>query len=66
MKRVTLARVNKALKEAGIDARIHSGSGYFYFEGPAMDLAKEQGVYGIYRLNDATIEQWVEFAREKL
>ena len=64
--RVTLKQINEALKAEGIDAEIHRGEGYFYFSGPAMDLAHEQGVYGVARLSDLPVERWVQEAKAKL
>lgn len=65
MKRITLAQVNKALKDASFDCELVKGRGYFYFQGPAVDLAGEQGVYGVYRLSDLSIEQWIQEAKER-
>jgi len=64
--RTTLAAVNKALAAAGIDAELVKGRGYFYFAGSAVDYAEEQGVYGVFRLSDLSVSQWVEEARSKL
>ncbi|CDN96799.1 hypothetical protein [Pseudomonas phage vB_PaeS_SCH_Ab26] len=64
--RTTLAAVNKALAAAGIDAELVKGRGYFYFVGSDMDYAEEQGVYGVFRLSDLSVTQWVEEARSKL
>lgn len=64
-KRVTIKSINMALADAGIDCEIVKGRGYFYFTGNAVDLAREQGVYGITRLNGYSIEQWVAVARER-
>lgn len=64
--RTTIAAINKALRDAGIDAEIVRGEGYFYFVGSDTDCAEEQGVYGVFRLSDLTVAQWVEEARSKL
>lgn len=64
-KATSIAAVNKALVAAGIDAELVKGRGYFYFSGPAVDCAKEQGVYGVYRLSELTVSQWVEEARQR-
>lgn len=66
MKRVTLAEVNKALKVNGIDCELIKGQGYFYFQGPAVETAFEQGVYSVFRLSDLSVEQWVEEAKERI
>ena len=59
---VTIKQVNKALKEKGIDAELFKGPGYFYFDGPSINLAKSSSVM-VPRLNDLPLEQWVEEAR---
>lgn len=66
MSRVTIKQVNEALKAEGIDAEIVRGDGYFYFFGPSMDLANEQGVYGVVRLSDMSVERWVQEAKDRL
>lgn len=42
----TLAQLNKALADAGIDVELVRGKGYYYFSGPAADHMPEQGLYG--------------------
>lgn len=64
--RTTITAINKALAAAGIDAELVKGRGYFYFVGSDMDYAEEQGVYGVFRLSDLSVTQWVEEARSKL
>lgn len=66
MKRVTLKQVNAALKAEGIDAELVRGQGYFYFTGKAMDVASEQGVYGVSRLGELSVERWVAEAKAKM
>lgn len=63
--RVTISAINKSLAAAGIDAEIHRGDGYFYFSGPPVDLAQEQGVYGVTRLSELSVSAWVDQARQK-
>lgn len=65
--RVTTKQVNAALAKAGLEVELVKDrqQGYFYFSGPGVDLAFEQGVYGVWRLGDLSVEQWVEEAREK-
>ena len=65
MARATIPSVNKALKAAGIEAEIFRGNGYFYFSGPAVEVSHEQGVYGVFRISDLSVEEWVEEAKEK-
>lgn len=63
--RITLNLVNRALKAAAINAELVRGQGYFYFQGPSIDTTKEQGVHGVYRLGELTLERWVEEAQER-
>lgn len=61
----TVKNINQSLQDAGIDAEIVRGDGYFYFTGPSMDLVEEQGVYGVTRLSDLSVERWVAEAKAK-
>lgn len=63
---MNIRTVNKAIAEAGIRAQLVRGTGYYYFVGDDVSLARETGVYGVYRLNDLTLEQWLEEARCKV
>lgn len=63
---LTLRKVNGELTRAGIRAELVKGDGYFYFVGQDVELAQEQGVYGVFRLNDLSLEQWVEEARQRM
>jgi hypothetical protein len=63
---VTTAKINKALAEAGLRGELVKSTGYFYFSGPSFDHCREQGVYGVHRLGDLTVEQWVQEARSKV
>lgn len=64
--KVTTAKVNEALATAGLNGELVKGTGYYYFSGPSFDRCREQGVYGVYRLGDLTVEQWVQEARSKV
>lgn len=67
MTRLTLNKVNTHLKSIGINGELVKGSGYFYFSGDAFDFRDlESGVYCASRLNDLTLEQWVDEARARL
>ncbi len=44
----TLAKINKYLKNLGIEAEILSGKGYIYFAGPATDKWYYTIVPGIF------------------
>lgn len=63
---ITLKAVNKELARLHISAELVKGDGYFYFSGEDVELAQEQGVYGVFRLNDLSLEQWVEEARQRM
>lgn len=64
---LTIKKVNAELVRLGIRAELVRGGGYFYFIGEDVELAKEQGVYGgVSRLNDLTLDQWVEEARQRM
>ena len=60
--RLTFARVNAALKAAGIDAELVQGDGYLYFAGPAVEFASSTSV-AVCRLNHLSIESWLYEAR---
>lgn len=62
MKRVTLAAVNAALREAGIDAELVGGRGYFFFVGDDVARAYTTSVM-TPRLGGMTVEEWVGEAR---
>ncbi|MNJ07200.1 hypothetical protein D3C81_365180 [compost metagenome] len=62
---VSIGLVNKALKATGLDCEIFKGEGYYYFNGPAVEMAEEQGVYGVRFLSDMSVAQWVEEAKAK-
>lgn len=64
--RVTISTINKALAEAGINAKLFKAKDYFYFSGPDVEGVFEQGVYGVYRLSSLTVEQWVNEAKSKI
>ena len=57
--RVTIKRVNEALRSAGLDVEIVKGRGYWYFAGEMASHWAEQGVYGVGSLQGLTVEQWV-------
>lgn len=63
MCRTTINAVNRAIAEAGFEAElVKATGGYFYFAGPAVELAHETGV-AVYRLSDLTVDQWVSRLR---
>lgn len=60
--RVTISKINEALKAEGIDAEIVRAEGYFYFEGPAVERAFTTSVM-TNRLGGMTISEWVAEAQ---
>lgn len=64
--RVTLNNINLELSRQGIKAELVKGNGYFYFIGDDVELAEEQGVYGVYRLSDLSVDQWIQEAKDKI
>jgi len=56
--------IDNAIKKLGIEAEIFKGNGYFYFVGKSMDFAKQQGIYGVYRFSDLSLDRWVEECKE--
>jgi hypothetical protein len=59
--RITINNINKALADAGINAELIKGKGYFYFFGDDVDTCNTTSVY-VYRLTSFTIDQWVREA----
>ena len=64
--RITINNINKALEAAGIKGELVKGEGYFYFFGESFDGCVEQGVYGVFRLTDLSVERWVQEAKAKI
>ena len=70
--RVTIRNVNKALADAGHDAKVHKGKDYIYFSGKDIEGWTSTSVF-VPRLTDdlgletpATVDNWVkEFERMK-
>lgn len=60
---LTLNRVNKEIAARGLDMELCKGKDYFYFWGnhASTDMP---GVY-TYRLNDLTLDRWLEEAEER-
>lgn len=54
---LTLRKVNKELAPFGVE--LVKGDGYFYFEGEVVDNKSYTSVY-VFRLNQLTLEQWLE------
>lgn len=62
--RVTLNKVTEAIRRLGNEDELVKGNGYFYFAGPTAAGFYSQSVY-VYRLNDLTLDQWVEEYKSK-
>ena len=60
---ITLRTVNKAIAHFG-DIELVKGNGYFYFVGEDVNVWAE-GVY-VYRLNELSLERWIEEAKAVL
>jgi hypothetical protein len=62
--RVTINRVNAALKAAGFkDCELIHGEGYFYFAGSDTSHWYQTSVE-IFHLSDFTVNEWVAFANK--
>lgn len=61
---LTIKKVEKALSEIGANVHIWKGEGYYYFYGPDADHWFDTMVY-VSRLNDLTLDQWIEEYRMK-
>ena len=55
---LTLRQINDAIRDRGIRAVLMKGRGYFYFTGPAVELASSTSVW-VYQLNELTLPQWM-------
>lgn len=51
--------INKALRSKGYSDEIFAGKGYWYFAGDTVAKFRQSSVC-VYRLNDLTLEQWIE------
>lgn len=60
---LTLKQVNDALIACDIKATLYKGRGYFYFDGSDVEKAKSTTVC-VYTLNQLTLDQWLDKARE--
>lgn len=58
MARVTISRVNAAIRHLGL--QLIRGTGYFYFLSLAGDQVGDSVM--VYRLNHLTLQKWVELA----
>lgn len=58
MARVTINRVNAAIRHLGL--QLIRGAGYFYFLSLAGDQVGDSVM--VYRLNHLTLQKWVELA----
>lgn len=64
METVTVAKVNKALRQRGVDdVTLRRGHGYYYFSGEGTWGWYETAVY-VYRVENYTLAAWMsEFDR---
>lgn len=58
-------RVNRALREAGIDAvlRRNAAGPYYYFTGPAVERSRNTAVM-VAHCDSFSIAQWVDMAKQ--
>lgn len=61
-----LRTVNKALNAKYPGLELVKGEGYFYFAGAGTEVCCETGVYGVYRLNDFSLDRWIEEADARM
>lgn len=61
-KRLTIASVNKALREWGIVGELVQGNGYLYFSGDDFDNCRSTSV-AVCWLNDLSLVGWLAEAR---
>lgn len=59
MPRVTIKKVNEAIKKLGGSAELVKGEGYFYFAGGDCEEWNSTGVY-VYTINELSLERWIE------
>lgn len=60
MARLTINNINAALKDAGFDAELVRGNGYFWFDSEESISWYTSSVY-VYRLNHlGDVEKWVD------
>lgn len=62
---LTLKAVNKEIKKLVLDCELVKGSGYYYFCGSAVEIAKDTSVH-VNTLNQLTLDEWIEELRNKL
>jgi hypothetical protein len=60
--RVTLNKINAAIKAAGGEDELVRGNGYFYFVGEDTPKWHQASVYTMF-LSDFTVEEWVDMWR---
>lgn len=60
--RATVAKVNAALKRAGVPERLRRGRGYHYFYGGDAFSWRSSSVY-IYDVGALSVEEWLEERR---
>ena len=60
MSKLTLKKVNKAVQEVEAGWELVKGAGYFYWVHPTDLSYLDCASIGVYRLNDFTLERWVE------
>lgn len=64
MRKFNIASINRAIKAAGIDAKLYRGNGYFYADGPDVAFAFSTSIYGVGHLSAFPVEWWVDRVRD--
>jgi len=68
--RLTVKRVEQAVRDLGykgVRLYHHGGRyGYYYWSGGVATNFHEQGVYGLFRLNDYSLRQWINDFKDRL
>ncbi len=66
-KRLTTSAISKAVRALGYkNVTLRAGKGYYYWTGGVASKFFEQGVYGIRRLNDMSLQHWVNDFKERV
>lgn len=57
---LTLKQVNAAIAAKGIKAELVKGAGYYWFFGDDVEYAVEGTSVYVYRLNDQSLQGWMD------
>ena len=66
-RRMTLNTISQAVRSLGYkNVRLYRGRDYYYWSGGVASKFYEQGVYGIRRLGDFTLNQWLNDFQDRV